>query len=166
MDVDTVRMWWGLGLLGIGCLLFMAEVFVPSGGIIGLAAAGSAIVGIVMLMMFDTVVGLIATALALASLPFLFAFAIKVFPRTPFGRLISLQNQQQPLTDPNGKPSESPAGNLIGAEGRAMTDLRPVGTCLIGDQRRECLATTGMIEVGSQVKVVSVDGMQIKVSRA
>lgn len=164
MDVDPVMV-WGFVLLGIALVLFMAEVFVPSGGIIGIAAAGCAIVGIVMLMMFDKVVGLITAVLALAALPFLFAFAIKVFPNTPIGRLISLQNRQQRLMDPDRHPAQDSPSNLVGAQGQAMTDLRPVGTCRIGDQRRECLAETGVIEAGSQVKVVSVDGMQIKVRR-
>ena len=164
MDSEPIMV-WGIVLLGIALVLFMAEVFVPSGGVIGILAACAAIAGIVMLLMFDRIVGIVAAILALISLPFLFGFAIKVFPNTPIGRLISLQDRQERLTDSDGQSAQAGQDELVGAEGKAMTDLRPVGTCRIGDQRRECLATTGVIEAGSQVKVVSVDGMQIKVRR-
>jgi len=38
-----------------------------------------------------------------------------------------------------------------------------VGTCLLREQREQCLAVGSMIEAGTRVRVVAADGMQIKV---
>jgi membrane-bound ClpP family serine protease len=65
-------------------------------------------------------------------------------------------------TKPVGGAWRTPAPP-VGTTGVAMTDLRPVGTCRFGDGRYECLADRGMIESGSEVEVVAVDGMQVKV---
>jgi membrane-bound ClpP family serine protease len=51
----------------------------------------------------------------------------------------------------------------VGHKGEATTELRPVGTCVIDGRREECLATTGVIERGTPIEVVSQDGMYIKV---
>jgi membrane-bound serine protease (ClpP class) len=51
----------------------------------------------------------------------------------------------------------------VGTTGKSLTELRPVGTCLLDGKRQECLSESGVIEPGVQVKVVSSDGMQVKV---
>ena len=53
----------GIGLLGLGLLLMLLEAFVPSGGILGICAAISAIAGIVFLFRHDPMWG--ATGLLL-----------------------------------------------------------------------------------------------------
>ena len=151
---------WGVILLGIALALFFVEVIVPSGGIIGFLSACCMIAGIVMLFKFDTTLGLIGAILSLIAVPFLFAFAIKVWPNTPIARMLMLKNPpRQDAQDDAGVPPDQ----LVGKQGKAMTDLRPVGTCLIDGQRKQCLAVTGLIRSGSAIRVVSADGMEIKV---
>ena len=52
---------------------------------------------------------------------------------------------------------------LVDEEGTALTDLRPVGTVRVGDQKVEALAETGVISAGSRVRVVSVSDNQGRV---
>ena len=52
---------------------------------------------------------------------------------------------------------------LIGSEGKALTDLRPVGVIEIGGRRFDALAETRMIEGGARVRVTAVEYNQIKV---
>jgi membrane-bound serine protease (ClpP class) len=52
---------------------------------------------------------------------------------------------------------------LVGAEGEALTDLRPVGVVRIGERRMDALAQTFLIPAGSRVRVVQVEGSQVKV---
>ncbi len=155
---------WAVILLGVAVVLFLLEVMLPTGGVIGLMAAVSLVAGIVMLFKIDTTVGLIGAVVALAAVPFLFAFVIKVWPYTPIGQRLTLRTPGA-LDGSKGGPADTAGAtqNLIGTQGQALTDLRPVGTCLINGQRHQCLAETGLIPAGTTVRVVDADGMGIKV---
>jgi len=146
-------------LIAVALIFFFMEVFVPSGGLLGLLAGCSLIAGIVMLFKVDTTLGLVGLVVSLAAIPFLLAFGMKIMPDTVIGRMLTLKNP--PLRDANsGEP-----GNIVPIEatGKALTDLRPIGTCLIDGRRMDCMAEAGVIEAGQPVRVVFADGMQIKV---
>ena len=146
-------------LIAIALMFFFLEVFVPSGGLLGLLAAASLIAGIVMLFWVNTTWGMVGLTLSLVAIPFLVAFALKIMPNTPFVRLLTLKNPPPP-DDAAGIAARQ---ELIDAAGKALTDLRPVGMCLINGRRTECMAERGVIEAGEPVRVVFADGMQIKV---
>ena len=157
---------WAIVLLGAALVLFMLEVFIPSGGLIGMIAVVLAICGIVLMARVDSTAATITAILGIATLPALFALGIKLWPDSPVGRIMILRTQQQRMTDAEAKPPGATASSqLVGQTGQALSDLRPVGTCRIGDQRFECLASRGVIETGSNVRVVAVAGMEIKVDR-
>ena len=147
-------------LIAIALIFFFLEVFVPSGGLLALLAAVALIVGVVMLFYVNTTLGLIGLVLSLVAIPFLVAFGMKIMPNTPIGRLLTLKNPP-----PADDPAEAAASrkDLVGATGKALTDLRPIGTCLINGERTECMAERGVIEAGQPVRIVLADGMQIKV---
>src|SRR5690606_29405566 len=132
----------------------------------------SLVLGIVFLSLYSTTLGLVAGIIALIAAPFFFGIAVRLWPQSPIGRLLTHHDAQAPLTraakgvgdvDDAGDPAASNDKQLVGHSGRAVTDLRPIGTCLIGGRRTECLAEGCTIRAGSNVKVVSVDGMQVKV---
>lgn len=160
---------WAIVFFGMAVALFIAELFVPSGGIIGIAAAACMIACIVFLFWFDTYVGLAGAIVSVIALPFAFAGALWVWPSTPIGRALTLGGDEEPEeSDLDGqeipyvtKTHESEIA--VGTMGETVTELRPVGTCLLDGKRQECLSASGVIESGIRVKVVSADGMQIKV---
>ncbi len=169
---DGAYLAWALALLAVALALFVVEMFVPSGGLIGLLSALSLIGGIVLMFWEDTAFGLVAVVVVLFALPFAVGLALKVMPSTPFIRALT-------LGDPDPGEDDDAAGHadaglgvvgvgphdhpLVGKTGKAVTNLRPVGVVVIEGRREECLAHGGMIESGQTVRVVSVDGMQIKV---
>jgi membrane-bound ClpP family serine protease len=159
---DTGYIIWAVALLGVAVLLFFVEVMVPSGGVIGFFSATSLIAGIVMLFKFNTQVGLIGAILSLMAVPFLFALALKLWPSTPIARMLLLKN---PPRDDDVNQGDGPPVTLVGARGKAMTDLHPIGKCLIDGRHIECVAQTGLIRSGSGVHVVSHEGMTIKVAQ-
>ena len=146
-------------LIAVALIFFFAEVFVPSGGLLGLLAAAALIAGIVALFQVDTTAGMIGLILSLIAIPFLLAFALKIMPNTVIGRMLTLKNPPPP----DDKQAASDNEALTGATGKAITDLRPVGTCLINGKRMDCIADGSMVEAGQSVRVVLVDGMQVKV---
>ncbi len=153
---------WALLFLGIAIVLFLLEVIVPSGGVIGLLSALCTVVGVVMLFQVDTILGLIGAIVALAVIPFLFLLALKMWPHTPIGQMLTLKHPPPVDDQTNDRDAPQPV-ELVGAQGKALTDLHPIGTCMINGHRTECLATTGLIRSGSPVRVVSVTGLEIKV---
>ena len=48
--------------------------------------------------------------------------------------------------------------DLVGREGVALTDLRPSGTVLIGEERVDAVSESEWIEDGTDIKVVSSEG--------
>lgn len=162
---ESIYVVWAVTCLVIAVVLFFLELFVPSGGLIGLAAGASLVTGIVLLFRFNTKVGLVSAIVALGSLPFVFMLALKVWPHTPIARMLLLKNRPAGGSEATGGSGGAEPALRVGLRGKALTDLRPVGTCLIEGRRLECLAESGMIRAGSPVCVVSVDGMHIKVRR-
>ncbi len=157
---DSSLVLWAVILIGVAVVLFFLEVIIPSGGVIGFCSAVSLVAGIVMLFRFNTTLGLVGATLSLIAVPFMFAFALKLWKNTPIAQALLLKT---PPRDTGDDANGSALASLRGEQGKAMTDLRPVGTCLINGSRHECLAETGLIESGSEVEVVSVDGNEIKV---
>ncbi|NBC10652.1 MAG: hypothetical protein GVY24_02825 [Planctomycetes bacterium] len=166
-ESDDGTFWavWGVLLIGAAIMLFFVEVVVPAGGLIGLAGAAALVTGVVLLFRVDTTFGLIGAIAALIALPIVIGLALKVWPDLPVGRLLILRSEKRDDAEAGDEPEAAPGTPNVGRTGEAMTDLRPIGTCVIDGKRQECLASGGMIEAGEAVRVVSVDGMQIKVAR-
>jgi membrane-bound ClpP family serine protease len=159
--MDDPQALWAIVLLAVALLLVFAEVLVPSGGVLGFLAAICLIGGVVLMFRVDTTLGLVSAIIAVIALPFVLGFAMKIWPNTPIGRRLILQSTQR---DANPDSDAAPdTDDLVGAAGKSLTELRPVGTCLINGRRLDCLADAGVIEPDQPVRVISVDGMQIKV---
>ena len=113
---------WAVVAFGLAILLVVVEAFMPSGGIIGALAGVCAIVGIVLFFRFDTMWGLISMALTLLSLPFLLMGLLWVWPNTPVGRALTLDDVQAPAAD---TANDDEGAVRVGQEGTTITDLRP-----------------------------------------
>jgi membrane-bound serine protease (ClpP class) len=155
---------WAVLLITLALVLFFVEMMLPSGGLIGLLAAAVLIGGIVMLFYHDTGVGLIGTIAALVALPFVIGLGFKLLPYTPIFKKLTLSDRQDARPPGVGTKTESWGTLTVGDEGTVLTELRPVGTCRIKGHRIECLADRGIIEPGTDIRVVWIDGMQVKVS--
>ena len=154
---------WAVLLITIGLVLFFLELFLPTGGILGILAAALLIGGVVMLFYADTTLGLIGTIASLVALPFLMVLGLKLLPNTPIFRRLTLTERQKRLASRSNDACSATAALAVNDSGKTLTELRPVGTCLIGGHRVECLAEHGVIPQGTSVRVMSVDGMHIKV---
>lgn len=153
---------WGVILIALSLVLLAAEAFIPSGGLISLVAAAVAISGTVCLFRVDWKWGLAGIGTVAVLGPMVFLFALQLMPSTKVGRKLMFgeQGEEQPvLNEQAGHEFDS----LIGAEGVVLTDLRPVGAIRIGDRRFDALAEFSFIPAGSRIKVVSVEGMTIRV---
>jgi len=64
-----------------------------------------------------------------------------------------------------GYESSRPRDELVGLQGRALTDLRPSGTALVGEERIDVVSESEWIPQGTSVEVVSAEGYRHVVRR-
>ncbi len=152
-------------LIVLSLAVFVVEIFIPSGGLLGIVSFLLLMAGVVFLFMHDTTVGIVGLMLSLMLVPIAIVVALKLFPQTPIGRLMTLTATQKanatvldPLRDKNPEA-------LVGAEGVCESELRPVGNCRINGHRMECLAEEGFLPAGTPIRVAAVRGIEIRVRR-
>jgi len=155
-------LWWGLMLFGAAMAVVVLEMFVPSGGLLAVLSVSLAIAGVVSFWKHSTGWGLTSLAALLVFGPMVVAFMLKIYPDTFMGRRMILGNDGNSDDAPVDAEAERLEA-LIGAEGTALTDLRPVGTIRVESERLEALAELGVIDAGARVRIVSVEGARIKV---
>lgn len=166
--MNETMLYWGTGLLAASLLLLILEVFVPSGGLIAVAATGCAIAGVVCLFRVSTTWGLVGILTLLFLGPAAFSFALKVWPHTPIGRRM-LGEKPPEQVEAERRAAEREREErlaLLGAEGVVVTDLRPVGVARINGKRYDVLSEESLIRAGERVRVSLVEPNQIKVRRA
>lgn len=159
-------LFWGFGLIGVALGLAVLELFIPSGGIIAIAASVVAIAGVVAFWKVSWIWGLTSLVGAIVAGVALFQFALKVMPYTPVGRGLILGDQDNEFASRRAEEERQRLETeraLVGATGVAITDCRPIGSAEIEGTRIEVLAVGGIIEQGTPVRVVHVEGNQIKV---
>lgn len=162
--MDTYLL-WGLGLLGASLLLVILELFIPSGGLIAVVAGLCAIAGVVALGIYDIAWGAIGALVVLVLTPVVFFGGLNIWQNTKIGqRVIGAPTPEEVEAR---RAAEQAARDerlaLIGAEGVALTDLRPIGVVRVDGKRLDAAAESHHIDSGSTVKIVHVDGLQIKV---
>ncbi len=156
--------WGDVILFGIGVLLLVVELIaIPGFGFLGLAGVLAMGGGLFMAMVgaiptvadFIRAGGVLSTSILLVIVS---AWAIlRHLPRSQrLARSGVLLTSSTPRT--GGYASASLRTDLVGREGVAITDLRPSGVALVGDERVDVVAETGWIEEGSPVAVVSSEG--------
>ncbi len=156
--------WWLIFavFLYFACaLLIIAEVFVPSGGLISICAFVCLTGGIVIFFHYSITAGWIGIGISIIMIPSVLVIAYKIFPKTRFGKSVTLTPPEREQGDAVADTQE--LKKLLGAVGLVLTPLRPVGMCDFSGQRVECVAESGYVDKGKKVKVVRVQGTQLTV---
>jgi membrane-bound serine protease (ClpP class) len=131
--------------------LIVAEVFVPSGGVISIFAL-ACLIGGVAIFYTHTKVGWIGVVIAIVMVPSVLIIAYRIFPKTRFGRAVILTPSERQQGD--AIPDTPELKELLGAVGEVLTPLRPVGMCDFSGQRVECVAESGYVDKGKKVEVI------------
>lgn len=156
--------WWLLFavFLYLACAaLIIAEVFVPSGGLISIFALVCLVGGILIFFQHSSLAGWIGVIIAMVMIPSVLVLAYKIFPRTRFGKNVLLAPPERQQGD--AIPDTASLGQMLGAEGIVLTPLRPVGMCDFSGRRLECVAESGYVDKGKRVKVIDVESTQLTV---
>ncbi len=156
--------WWlvfAVLLYFLCAALIIAEVFVPSGGLISVCALGCLVGGAVMFFRHSTTAGWVGVTIAVVMIPSVVIIAYRIFPKTRFGKAVTLAPPERDKGD--AIPDTEQLKGLLGKEGLVLTPLRPVGMCDFSGQRVECVAESGYVEKKKKVNVIRVEGTQLTV---
>ena len=156
--------WWigfAVFLYFTCAILIVAEIFVPSGGLISIAALACLVGGLMIFFRLEEVPRWVGIVTALVEIPAVLVVAYKIFPRTSFGKSVTLAPPQRPEGD--AVPDTNELKELLGAVGQVISPLRPVGMVDFDGKRLECVAESGYVDKGAQVKVIDVESTQLTV---
>ena len=144
-----------LTLLVVGALLLVAESVLP-GLIAGIAGCCCLVIGVVEgYVQFGARTGNLVLVGVLAGLAVGFWLWVKYFPESRLARLfISSQVSGDIGTE---RPE------LLERTGEALTPLRPAGTAVIDGKRVDVVTEGQMIERGTPVRVIAVEGLRVVV---
>jgi len=100
-------------------------------------------------------------AIAAIMIPAVLILAYKIFPKTRFGKSVTLTPSVRKVGD--AIPDTEKLQELLGAVGVVLTPLRPVGMCDFQGRRVECVAESGYVDKGKKVKVIRAQSTQLTV---
>lgn len=157
---------YALLLMLLFLVFFVAEFFLPSAGLLGVAAAVSIIAAVAVAFTHSATAGVVFLIAALLLVPAAFAAMVRIWPRTFIGRRILNLEPRSHRGDPAEVRDEGPAGQLaalVGRVGVARTDLLPSGLIEVDGRRWDAVSTGVAIDRGEHVEVVHVHGGRIRV---
>ncbi len=153
---------WPLLLLLLAIAFIALEMFVPSGGALGLLAALSAIAAVIVAFFTGGPVwGTTWLAVVTVVLPISGFIAIRVWPLTPLGRRMTYR---PPVADKFDNLQRSQS--LLGLKGRAQTVMLPAGRILIEGQILDAVSNGMPVEAGDVIEVIQIEGNHIVVQPA
>lgn len=156
-------------LLGAGVVLIAVEMFIiPGFGLFGVLGGVGVVGGVYMSM-----IGGVPTLPDFAQAGAILSTSILIILITSWALLRHLPHSSRLaksgvfLLDKgerdDGWASASPRPDLLGREGLALTDLRPSGTVLLGEERVDAVSESEWIEEGTDIRVVSSEGYRLVV---
>ncbi len=156
-------------LFGAGVILIGVEVFIiPGFGLFGVLGGVGVLGGIYMSM-----IGGLPTLPDFAQAGAILSTSILIILITSWALLRHLPQSSRLAKSgifllakgerKDGWASTPPRPELLGREGVTMTDLRPAGTVLIGEERVDAVSESEWIEDGTVIRVVSSEGYRLVV---
>ena len=141
--------------------LLIAEIFIPSGGLISICSLLCLAGGLAIFFNYSTAMGIAGVIVAIVMIPTVVIIAYKRFPKSKFGKAVTLEPPKRPKGD--AIPDAEQLEHLLDKSGTVITALRPVGTCDIDGHKVQCVAEGGFVDKGSNVKVINVQGTRVTV---
>ncbi len=144
----------------VGVVVIIAEIILPSGGILSIVALG--VFGYSLFIVFNEIsmiIGFSFVAADLILIPVLVIVGLKLLARSP----VTLRKT---LSRKEGVSSQSSElESYVGTQGNAVTDLRPAGIAVIDGKRVDVVTRGDYLEKDAAIIVTAVTGNQIIVRK-
>ncbi len=151
-------------IAGIGILT--AEVFIPSGGLLGIVTFVTLIVSLMFAYRAwgtsHPGVFWVFCGVLLLLVPTALGTAFYVLPRTAFGKRVLLEAPQAEELIPFTKETDR-LTKLIGRFGKSVTPLVPGGMVLLDGERLHAFSEGMIVESGQSVEILEVRGTRLLV---
>lgn len=149
-------------LFAAGAIVLVAELFIPSHGLLTVVGLGLLVGGVVQTYRIGgEKAGTLVALGCVAVLPVFAVAAVKIWPQTWVGRRIAPPNPVVTTRDTSVPVDE--LSRYLGQVGTAASTLRPVGICEFDGRRIPCITEFGMVDAGVRVRGVRVAGGQLAV---
>ena len=144
----------------VGVVVIIAEVILPSFGILTIVALG--VFGYSLFMVFHDIskaAGFAFLAADLVLIPVVVILGLKLLARSPVTLRKTLSREE-------GVSSQPPEmDSYMDMQGTAVTDLRPAGTAAIDDKRVDVVTRGEYLEKNTAIIVIEVTGNHIIVRK-
>jgi len=145
----------------LGTIVIMAEIFIPSLGILTFIALG--IMGYSLFIVFSsisTTAGVIFTGLDIILVPVMILLGIKMLARSPLALKRELSKQDGVVSQKEKLEA------YLEMKGKAVTDLRPAGIAKLDEKRMDVVTDGDYINAGTDIVVTGVAGNRIVVDKS
>jgi membrane-bound ClpP family serine protease len=144
-------------LFAMGAILLAAEVLLPTGGFLVVAALVFFAVGVAVILAQGTTVEAVAALSGLAiGLPIAGIIAVSAWKRLSLSSTLSEDED-----DSAHRPGSGKADALKNHTGKTVSPMRPSGTVEFDGQRIDAMTEGGMLEAGVWVRCVDVRGGKV-----
>ena len=144
----------------VGVVVVIAEVILPSGGILSIVALGA--FGYSLFVVFSEIsktIGFVFVAADLVLIPVLVIVGLKLLAKSPVTLRKTLSREKGVSSQPSDLDS------YIDMQGTAVTDLRPAGKAIINGRRVDVVTRGEYFEKDATIIVTAVTGNQIIVRK-
>jgi membrane-bound serine protease (ClpP class) len=144
----------------VGVVVVIAEVILPSGGILSIVALGA--FGYSLFVVFSEIsktIGFVFVAADLVLIPVLVIVGLKLLTKSPVTLRKTLSREKGVSSQPSNLDS------YIDMQGTAVTDLRPAGKAIINGKRVDVVTRGEYFEKDATIIVTAVTGNQIIVRK-
>ena len=148
-------------ILGISCLVL--EMFIPSGGLLGVMAGLSIVGAIVLAFLSGPLAGMTMTLAVTILIPVMLALAVKFWPETPLGRMILLRRPQGSDEVLPQTEAYRTRNSLIGKRGVAKSQMLPSGVVMVEGKTYDAVSNGLPIDPGQNVRVIGIDTQRLMV---
>ncbi|QDT93926.1 NfeD family protein [Gimesia algae] len=152
--------------LAVALMMLVAEIFLPSGGLIAVLALTSlaASVWAAWMAWWGSSPGLWWTYIAsvIVLIPTTLGFAVRFFPNTAWGKKVI--HEVPTLDEVTGFQEETAhLRSLIGKIGKTQTLLNPSGFVLVNHERHHCESQGMIVDSQVDVEIIAVEGTRLVV---
>ncbi|GJM26191.1 MAG: hypothetical protein DHS20C16_26060 [Phycisphaerae bacterium] len=137
-----------------GIILIAAELVLPSHGLLTIASLVCFGLAVFETFGHNRTLGAFAAIGCMVFVPAALLLGIKYVAYLPMGDQFAPPN---PTPGETGTAfSQCEGEQFVGAKGRVITPLRPIGVCEFNGRRIQCVSQSGMIDVGQTVSGVGL----------
>jgi membrane-bound serine protease (ClpP class) len=144
----------------IGFLVIIAEIFIPSLGLLAAIALSIFLYSLYLVFTtLSTAAGILFTGMDLVLIPVLIVVGMKILAQSPLSLQRELSKQDGVVSQNQGLEA------YIQMKGKSVTDLRPAGMAEVNSHRLDVVTDGEYIEADTPIVVTGVAGNRIIVEK-